>query len=1051
MEGTSDDGPAIRPRFGRPRFAHRRRIALSVALVVLAGLVALWLMRKPIAERFVDRTLAAAKVPARYHIADLALGGQRLTDVVIGDPAHPDLVADWIETRTRIGLHGVELAGVRAGHLRVRGRQVDGKLSLGTIDRLLPAPRGGAFTLPHIDLSVADGRMRLETTYGVVGLAFTGSGPLDNGFVGRVAIIAERLGQGDCAGERLGSALRIRTADRRVTLAGPMNFARAACAGVAVTGVRSELDATLLLARPSGSSATIRLQTGTLSHPLARADALAGTLRLVHQGGRDVSVETKLAATAPRGFGMWAGQLRLDGGIEARENGTQMSYAGKLAVADADASRFVPRFAGLAAGSPVAPLVDRLSAALGAASRQFSGEAEIGLFRGDDMRVQVREAKLASPTGAQVALSPGGVIAWRSRSAPSLHGRVVASGGGLPTIAARVTPQGSGQRVQLAMAPYVVGNARLALTPVTVVTGGTTRIVTRATVSGPVGDGRVDGLTLPIDLRIAASGLVLNPACAPLRFDRLAVSGLTLRPATLTLCPIDGALVRTDGGLRGGARIAATRLSGMLGSTPVALALTGATLRLSDRGFAVDGVQTRIGSPARETRLDFARIEGRLNGELTGGFAGGAGQIANVPLLLSAAAGDWRFAGGALTLTGALAVADAAPTPRFQPMAARDVALSLVAGAITAKGVLHEPTTGTRVADVAIVHALSSGIGHADLAVPALSFTQRFQPELLTRLTYGVIADVRGTVSGAGHIGWTADGVTSSGVFRTAGTDLAAAFGPVTGIATEIRFTDLLALQSAPGQIANVASVNPGIPVTDGVIRYRTLPDARVQVEGGAWPFAGGRLTLAPTLLDFSAARERRMTFRVDGVAADRFLQQFDFKNLDATGTFDGLLPMIFDDTGGRIEGGNMTVREGGGTLAYVGEIGEKDVGFWGNFAFQALKSLRYRDLTLTMNGPLAGEMVTDVRFAGISQGQGAKTNVLIRRLQRLPLVFNIRIRAPFRGLLDSAQSFYDPKRLIQRNLPALLEDASRRDPAKTAPPPVQPPASAAVPHTDKD
>ena len=152
---------------------------------------------------------------------------------------------------------------------------------------------------------------------------------------------------------------------------------------------------------------------------------------------------------------------------------------------------------------------------------------------------------------------------------------------------------------------------------------------------------------------------------------------------------------------------------------------------------------------------------------------------------------------------------------------------------------------------------------------------------------------------------------------------------------------------------------------------------------------------------------------------------------------------MVFDSTGGRIAQGRLTVRPGGGTVAYVGEVTQKDVGFWGNFAFQALKSLRYRSLEIVMNGPLAGEMITEVRFAGIGQGAGAKRNFLFDRLQKLPLIFNVRISAPFRQLIDSAQSFYDPRRLIERNLPTLLEEQTKR--AKP-PTPIQPSDSRIVP-----
>jgi hypothetical protein len=594
------------------------------------------------------------------------------------------------------------------------------------------------------------------------------------------------------------------------------------------------------------------------------------------------------------------------------------------------------------------------------------------------------------------------------------------------------------------IAPYAAGAARLAVAPVTFTAtpGGATRIVTRASLSGPLGDGRIDDLVVPLDLRWNGRGtLVANPTCTPLAIRRLTVAGLTLDPLRTTLCPTAGAILTVAGGrLSGGVQVPATSLSGRLGQTPLTLAANGAQLRLSDRGFVLEGVAARLGSPERMTRIDLGTLTGRIaGGAVAGTFAGGSGQIANVPLLLGAAAGDWSLRGGVVALTAAMTVDDAAPDPRFKTLAARDVTLRLADGAIAAGGTLYEPTKSVKVADVMIRHRLASGSGTADIAVPGIAFTEEFQPDLLTRLTFGVIADVRGSVTGEGHIGWDAQGVTSTGRFATRDTALAAAFGPVSGITTSVRFTDLLALESAPAQVATVRTINPGIAVTDGTITYQLLANQRVQVDSGRWPFAGGTMTLLPTTLDFAESGARRMTFRLDGVQARQFLGQFDFKNLDATGVFDGELPMIFDVEGGRIENGHLAVRQGGGAIAYVGDLTQKDLGLWSNIAFQALRSLRYRNLTIGMNGPLAGEMVTEVRFAGVSQGEGAKSNFIVRRLQKLPFVFNIRIKAPFRGLLDSAQSFYDPRRLIQRNLPALLD-------RQKVTPPIQPPASEVVP-----
>ena len=1002
-----------------------RRALVAVSVLALAAGAGVWLSRVPIATQVIDRELATRGVPARYHISDLGLGRQRLTNVVIGDPRDPDLVADWVETSTDVGLSGARVVAVRAGHVRARARWIDGKLSLGAIDRLLPRPTGTSapFALPALSIDVADARARVETPAGVVGVKLTGRGRLDDGFAGTIAAVAPRVAAGGCTVADAHAVLAVAIRRGAPTLTGPVGATRVTCAGgVAAQQVAAGAQVTL--------GAGFDRWQGTLHHagaavvraPGYGVERLTGTIAFDGHA-RATKGDVRLASGPLTVPGARAKGATIAGRYALR--GAPPAFAGSVtsrgtALAPAMLRQVTAR-ADAAAGSPVAPLVRQAAMAAARAGRAFDMAARVSLADG---AAAVPDLTLTAASGARVtvrgdALRVGGV---------AVGGRLRMAGGGLPTVAADLT-QGTGGAIAgtVRMAPYAANGARLELTQVRI---AGRRVTTQLTLSGPLGGGRVDGLVVPVDARWRGSRLALNPACTPVAIRSLALSGLRLDPARLTLCPSGAALVEVAGGrVAGGARIGTAALRGTIGGTPLAVDTAGGTVRLGDRGFALADVRAALGAEGRVTHIAATRLDGRVTSAgIAGAFAGLAGQIANVPLAMSAGEGEWRLAGGVLSLDGALSVADTQTPARFEPMAARDVALVLKDGRIDARGTLHEPVTGTKVADVTIAHRLASGEGQAHLAVPGITFGEGLQPDRLTRLTFGVIADVKGTVSGQGDIDWGAKGVTSTGTFTTPGTDLAAAFGPVQGLAGTIRFTDLLALESAPGQVATVASINPGVPVTDGRIVFQTLRDTKVKVTSGIWPFAGGTLSLDPTLLDFSeSGQTRRMTFHVTGMDAGKFLQQFDFSNLNATGVFDGVLPMVFDANGGRIEGGRLIARAGGGGIAYLGELTEKDLGFWGNLAFQSLRSLTYRELVLEMDGPLAGEMVTGVRFTGIRQGAGAKSNFLLRRLTRLPIVFNITIRAPFRGLIDSAASFYDPQRLVARNLQALIAEQNRQ------------------------
>jgi hypothetical protein len=380
-----------------------------------------------------------------------------------------------------------------------------------------------------------------------------------------------------------------------------------------------------------------------------------------------------------------------------------------------------------------------------------------------------------------------------------------------------------------------------------------------------------------------------------------------------------------------------------------------------------------------------------------------------------------------------MTVADAAELPRFYPLVTNDFRLTMVKNQIAATGWLVDPETGTRVTLATINHSLSKGRGNAVLDVPGIRFDENYQPEQLTRLTLGVVALVNGVVSGRGDIAWGPEGARSTGTFSTSDMNLAAAFGPVEGLTTTINFSNLLGLETAPGQIANIKAVRTGIDVFDGLIRYQLLPGQKVKVEGGRWPFAGGELFLEETILDFSQPSTRRLVFRVVGLDAARFIQQMEFSNITATGIFDGIIPMEFDTAGGRIVGGKLVARAEGGTLSYIGELTDKQLGVYGKLAFDALKSLRYSKFSIGLDGSLAGEFVAAIELDGIArdpalgkiQTGGGISGIVARRalgqLAKIPFEFNITIKGPFRTLLSTARSLEDPSNLIQSALPAEL------------------------------
>jgi hypothetical protein len=563
----------------------------------------------------------------------------------------------------------------------------------------------------------------------------------------------------------------------------------------------------------------------------------------------------------------------------------------------------------------------------------------------------------------------------------------------------------------------------------------------RSIVSGDLPGGHAEGLLLPLSGNwSSAGGLALWRQCTRLTFDSLRYANLTLERHGLTVCPAKGApIVRYGaGGLRVAAGVPSLDLAGRLGTTPIAI-------RSGAVGFAYPGAlsarQLLVTLGPRDTATTFAvgNLTARIGKTISGRFDGTDVTLFAVPMNLVDASGDWGYADGRLTIAdGAFRLVDRQQPARFNPLEARGATLALKDNLITAEALLREPSSNAEVTRVAIRHDLASGHGHADLAVDGLTFGRGLQPEKLTPLALGVVANVAGTVTGTGRIDWDEKGVSSSGRFSSDSLDFAAAFGPVKGASGTIVFTDLIGLTTAPNQVLKVASINPGIEVTDGEVSIELKNGQVLTVNRGTWPFMGGTLTMRPVTLNLGTSEQRAYVLEIVGLEASQFVQRMQLENMSATGTFDGELPLIFDvDGNGRIEGGRLTSR-GGGNISYVGALTYKDLSTMANMAFDALRSLDYRKMDITVDGPLTGEIITHVRFDGVSQGAGAKQNFITRRIGKLPFRFVVTITAPFYQVITNIKSMYDPtmiqdpRELAGRGL--LLDESGNAIPADRLP-----------------
>ena len=90
--------------------------------------------------------------------------------------------------------------------------------------------------------------------------------------------------------------------------------------------------------------------------------------------------------------------------------------------------------------------------------------------------------------------------------------------------------------------------------------------------------------------------------------------------------------------------------------------------------------------------------------------------------------------------------------------------------------------------------------------------------------------------------------------------------------------------------------------------------------------------------------------------------------------------------------------------------------------AFDALRNFHYDELEIILDGDLAGEVVSSIRFSGENSGEPLDLGPIAQvpgvgnvSVRGVPFNFNVQVTAPFRRLAQTAASVSDPGVILER------------------------------------
>jgi hypothetical protein len=262
---------------------------------------------------------------------------------------------------------------------------------------------------------------------------------------------------------------------------------------------------------------------------------------------------------------------------------------------------------------------------------------------------------------------------------------------------------------------------------------------------------------------------------------------------------------------------------------------------------------------------------------------------------------------------------------------------------------------------------LAQGKGKLDVELPPVTFVPGgLQPkDLLPGLAHSTDA-IAGTVALKGPILLDKNGITSDLELNLQ--NLSGKVGPITlkNLNSVIEVDKPWPLTTAADQIVSVELADVGLPLTNGLVRFKIDDGSTMSIAESHLEMMSGHVTLQPVTLKLGAPAQQ-IHLDVDKVSLARLFELFAVAGLSGDGQLSGTIPVTLFPAGLAIDHAKLEA-EAPGTLRYDATKGPSALQGAGDsvkMAMSALSDFHYDKLEIDLDRAATGDTELGLHIAG--------------------------------------------------------------------------------------